>query len=114
MVRVLAQRRLLLDGLDMERNLHPVADDHAAGLEHGVVVETKLLAVNNRLGRKPEALFSVEPGRPALDLGIERDLSGDVADREVAKDPPALVVDFLHLLARERNRRELTCGQEVL
>src|SRR5512141_1016758 len=75
----------LLHGLELDRDLDLLADEHAARLERGVPDEAELAAVEGRLGGEARAL--VAPGilARAGKLGVEDDLLLHAVELKVAR-----------------------------
>src|SRR5205807_7134481 len=75
---------LVEDGLDLEDDLDAVADDDAAGLEHGVEVDAEVAALD-LAGGGEAAARPAEGIRPeAARLQVERDRLRDALERQLA------------------------------
>src|SRR5512140_2413485 len=79
----------LLHGLELDRDLDLLADEHAARLERGVPDEAELAAVEGRLGGEARALVAPRVLARAGELGVQDDLLLHAVELEVARHPVA-------------------------
>src|SRR4051794_17443813 len=84
---------ILADGGDVQRQLDAVADGEAAGLQRRIPLDAEVEAVNRRSGGEAGALLAVGVLALALELDVEDNFLGDVADGQVAVDLGILVID---------------------
>ena len=103
----------LLDRLDLDLDVHAVADHHAAGLEHLVPGEPEVLPIDRRLRREPGALVAPRVLGPARVLHVEGDFAQRPANREVADHAQPAVAQALRALALEGQLRMALDVQEV-
>src|SRR5438067_65615 len=106
-------RLLLPHQLDLDRHLDVVADDPAAGFERLIPVQPEVLAVDLALGLETHALPAPRIARAALEFGVERDLAGRTANRQVPDELELAVDVAVDALALERHRRVLLDVEEV-
>src|SRR5688500_100012 len=71
-------------GTDLDLDL--LADEHAAGLERLVPRDAELFAVDLGGRAEPDDLLAPRALRVPLELDVELDLAGDVANRQVADE----------------------------
>src|SRR5215468_6603168 len=102
-----------VDGLDVELDVDAVADQHAAGLEQLVPRQAEVLAVDRCLRDEPDPLVAPRIDAAAGRLGVERDLAGRVADRELADHAQPAAADVLHARAAEAQLGEPLDVEEV-
>ena len=77
-----------LDRADVEVQLDPLGDEHAAGLERGVPGQAPVLAVDGGAALEADAQVAEGvTGRAGL-LELDRDRLGDALDGQVAGDDP--------------------------
>src|SRR3954463_4403214 len=86
-----------LDRRDVELHLDPVADQHAAGVQHGVPGQRPVAALDGQRALEADPGVAERVQRRAGEREVHRDRLGDVLDGEVAGDPVDLVVDLLDL-----------------
>src|SRR5215211_7412940 len=101
------------------RDLHAVAEQRAARLEHLVPVDPEVARPDLTAQLEPDALVAPRVGGDARNRGLELDLVRGVADREVADDAEAVSVERLDLRRAEgdlgvRVGREEVLGAQVL
>ena len=75
----------LLHGLELDRDLDLLADEHAAGLERGVPDEPEVAAVERGLGGEAGALVAPRVLAGAGELGVEDHLALHAVQLEVAR-----------------------------
>src|SRR5438105_2774745 len=81
---------VLSNELDVDLDLHALADEEATRLEHLIPGDVEVLAVDLR--RREEAGPHVAPrvDGGAAELHIQRHRLGDVPHRQLTIDPPAI------------------------
>src|SRR6266545_6054443 len=102
----------LFDQLDVDRDLHVVADGYATGLEQLVPGQAEIAALDLR--RRAEAGALATPGILAASLGrdVEHDLTRDAADRQVAGDREVVTLHAVDAAALEGHRGEVLRVEE--
>src|SRR5690606_5456561 len=103
----------LLDGLDVQVDGDVLADQDAAGFQHGVPLEIEIFTVDPGGGLDGDAL--VAPGILAgtFDTGLERNLAGDAPDRQVADDLQFTAAQRAHLTAAVGEGRVIGRVEEI-
>src|SRR6185369_11727746 len=82
---------VLVDRLDVELDLHGLADEHAARLERLVPGDPERLAIDLSGRGEADPSLAAEPDRLALVLHVQGDRPRRSADREVAVEAEAPV-----------------------
>src|SRR5690349_7992925 len=88
-------RRGRLHCLHLELDVDAIADQHAARLEQLVPLQAEVLAIDGRRRQEADALVTPRILRASAVLDVERDLAGDVADRQLADDAITLAAHLL-------------------
>src|SRR6266511_971468 len=81
-----------LDGLHLELDLHLVADDHTAGLEHHVPGQVPVLATDVRFSSKAGTNAAPRILLDTFELELEVDRPGLARDHEVTRHDVVVAV----------------------
>src|SRR6478735_12681299 len=103
----------LLDRGDLELQGDALGDQQAAGVERDVPLEAEVAPVDPAAALETGADEAVVVGVDAEQLERDDHLAGDVADGQVAGDHVRVVLDLLHVGAREGDLRPLLHVEEV-
>ena len=100
--------------LDVDLELHLLADGDAARLEHGVEVHAEVLAIDACPSAEARDGLAVGVLRRAEELHVERDRLRDAADRQVPVDDVLALALRLDPRALERDLRVIRDVEEVV
>ena len=84
------------DRLNLQADLHLVADEEPAGFERGIPVQPVILPIDRRLGFERDALVAPGVLRSTQKLHIEAHLARDAMNRQVAGE-----IELIRSFARD-------------
>src|SRR5690348_6724479 len=99
--------------LELEADLHLVADQQAAGFERLIPGQTEIAAADLRRRAESEALAAPRIRDPALLDDVERHLTRHAVDRQVAGELELAAAAIEHARPLERDARILLRVEEV-
>src|SRR5680860_220338 len=100
-------------GLQLYDEFHCIIHQHAPGLQGTVPHQTKVLAIQLRLGLKTNAIISPRIREAAVEAGIELDLPGNFLDGEISHYCQPLPIRILYPLASEYHFRVVLGIKEI-
>src|SRR5579863_9988922 len=102
-----------LDRLQLQLELHAIADQHATGLECLVPLQTEVLAVESAPRREADPFVAPGVLAAAAVLDVERDRTRDVADGQLAGQAVTLRADLLDPRTAEPDLGEMLDVEEI-
>src|SRR5688572_765478 len=105
--------KLRLHRLDVDRDLDLVAYQNPARFERLVPGESEIATVDRGRGAEPKTLSTPRIASAAFIVRLENDFARDIANRQLASDTVAVVVDALDAGASERDGGVLVDLEEI-
>src|SRR5687768_11840344 len=105
--------KLRLHRLDVDRDLDLIAHQNPARFERLVPGESEIATVDRGRGAEPKTLSTPRIASATFIVRLENDFARDVANRQLAGDTVAGVVDALDASASERDGGVLVDLEEI-
>lgn len=95
----------MLDGGDVQFELHPVADEHVAAAERLIELHPVVAAGQLTGDLEADALIAIRVDIGPLELGVENNVVRDAMNRQLPRDPKLIAVECLDLGGLETQLR---------